>query len=102
MNFKGYIYKSGYNNYIHIAKDDPNYIEGEIYIMVFLNRYSHYDNENDILYKEKNIETPFTLVITDENTPITLLEGVEYKHPMTSLKSKQIFYYNHFNKEKDL
>ena len=100
-NVKGYIYKSGYNNYIHMAKDDPNYIEGEIYIMVFLNRYSRYDNENDILYKEKNIETPFTLVITDENTPITLLEGVEYKHPMTSLKSKQIFYYNHFNKEKD-
>ena len=100
-NVKGYIWKSGYYNYIHISKDDPNYIDGNIYIMVFLNRFSYYDNDNDIMYKDKNIETPFTLVVTDENTPITLLDGVEYKHPIMSMKKKQTFYYNHFNKEKD-
>lgn len=49
----------------------------------------------------KNIESPFSLVITDENTPITLIEGVEFKHPLISSKPKQVFYYNHFSKDND-
>ena len=98
---KGYIWKSGYYNYIHISKDDPDYIQGNIYIMAFINRYNNYETENDITYREKNIESPFSLVITDENTPITLIEGVEFKHPLISSKPKQIFYYNHFSKDND-
>lgn len=50
---KGYIWKSGYYNYIHISKDDPDYIQGNIYIMAFINRYNNYETENDITYREK-------------------------------------------------
>ena len=102
-NVKGYIFKSGYYNYIQISKNDPNYIKENLYIMVFLNRYSDYitDDDNSIIYREKNFEVPFSLVITDKETPITLIKGVEYRHPFTSEKNKQIFYYNHFGKNSD-
>ena len=98
---KGYLWKTEYYNYIRIAKDDPNYIDGDIYIMVFLDRISNYDTDKDIIFIQKNIEIPFSLVITDEKTPITLLDGVEYKQPLTSIKPKQTFHYYHINKEKD-
>ena len=100
-NVKGYIFRSYYHNFIYISKDDPNYIEGNLYIMVFLNRYPDYYNENYILFREKRFEIPYSLVITDENSPITLIEGVEYRHPLTSDKPKQTFYYNHLNKDSD-
>ena len=100
-NVKGYIWKSGYNNKIYISNKDPNYIEGNLYIMVFINRYSDYDNDDSVIYRNENIETPFSLVITDENTPITLIEGLEFRHPLTSEKPKQTFYYNHFDKDSD-
>ena len=98
---KGYLWKTEYYNYIRIAKDDPNYIDGDIYIMVFLDRISNYDTDKDFIFIQKNIEIPFSLVITDEKTPITLLDGVEYKQPLTSIKPKQTFHYYHINKEKD-
>ena len=101
QNVKGYIWKSGYYNYIHISSEDPNYIEGNLYIMVFLYSNSDFGSDNDVVYRGQNIETPFSLVITDEYTPITLIEGVEFRHPLTSDKPKQIFYYNHFAKDND-
>ena len=100
-NIKGYTWKSGYYSYIHIPKDDPNYIDGNLYIMVFLIRFFGYEYENSLLYTDVTLEKPFSLVITDENTPITLIEGSEFRHHLTSDKPKQVFYYNHFAKDSD-
>ena len=98
---KGYIWKSGYNNNIHISSEDQNYIKGNLYIMVFLKRYSDYGNDDNVIYRDENIEASFSLVITDEDTPITLMEGVEFRHPFIPEKPKQIFYYNHLAKDSD-
>ena len=57
--------------------------------MVFLYSNSDFGSDNDVVYRGQNIETPFSLVITDEYTPIVLLEGVEFRHPLTSEKPKQ-------------
>ena len=100
-NVKGYKWKSGFYNYIHISKDDPNYIEGNLYIMVFLNTFEDHEYQPEIIYRNNNIEKLFSLVITDENTPITLIEGVEFRHPLTSEKQKQTFYYYHNSKNSD-
>ena len=69
--------------------------------MVFLYSNSDFGSDNDVVYRGQNIETPFSLVITDEYTPITLIEGVEFRHPLTSEKPKQTFYYNHIAKDND-
>ena len=96
---QGYLWKSGYENYIHISKKDPNYITGNLYIMVFLKHFSEYLSDDDKIINDKNIETPFTLVLTDESTPITLIEGSEFRHTLTTEKPKQKFYFNHYDKE---
>ena len=93
---KGFLWQTKYYNYIHIEKNDPNYIVGNLYIMVFTNRFE------DTLYRKENpSESPFSLAITDETTPLNLIEGVEFRHVLTKKRPAQTFYYNHRNKEEE-
>ena len=58
--------------------------------MVFTNRFE------DTLYRKENpSESPFSLAITDETTPLNLIEGVEFRHVLTKKRPAQTFYYNH-------
>jgi len=97
---KGYLWESNYFNTIYIPKDDPNYVVGNLYIMVFGLRYD--EIEEDVqLRKENPANYPYYLVITDETTPLTLLEGLEFRLPLTSKRTHQTFYYNHRDKDED-
>ena len=97
---KGFIWETKYYNYIHIEKNDPNYIIGNLYIMVFAEIYDYYYS-NVIYRKENRAESSFLLAITDENTPLILIEGIEFRQILTSKRLYQTFYYNHRNKEED-
>ena len=96
----GYIWHSNYKNYIFISKDDPDYIIGNLYIMIFKCDYD--DFSNNIIYKKPKYDfSSFSLVITDENTPLSLIEGEEYQHTLTDKRPYQSFYYNHHNQNED-
>ena len=98
---KGFKYQSRYTNYIHIPKDDPNYIKGNLYIMVYLRRYN--DNQySKVVYRNDNpSESEFLLAITDDSTPLTLMEGIEFRVSLTKKKQFQLFNYNHQNKDEN-
>ena len=97
---KGYVWASKYTNYIHIEKTDPNYIVGNLYIMVFLIKYV--DKYSEIVYRKDEDEgAPYLLVITDESTPLTLIEGVEFRQSLTVKRPYQTFLYNHRDIEDD-
>ena len=98
---KGAVWQDKYSNFIHIEKDDPNYIIGNLYIMVFVQRYDNSYYSNVIYRKDPEAESPFLLAITDENTPLTLIEGVEFRQIFTNKRLYQTFFYNHQNKEQD-
>jgi len=99
---KGFLWKSDFLNNIHIKKDDPNYIIGNIYIMVFGLSFDDFDSEKDIVYRKEAPEnSPFLLVITDEATPISLLEGVEFRKTLNSDRKYQSFEYNHRSRDND-
>ena len=96
----GYLWNSNNNNYIFISKDDPNYIIGNIYVMVFKKKYEYI--YNNIIYKEpSSIISTFSLAITDDTTPLSLIEGVEFRQTLTKIHSYQYFYYNHHNHNED-
>ena len=97
---KGFLWESNYLNYIHISKEDPNYIIGNLYIMVFGLRYDDIDDSVQIR-KENAANYPYYLVITDEATPLSLIEGIEFRLPLTSKKTHQTFYYNHRDRDED-
>ena len=78
---KGFLWKSNSFNTIQISKGDPNYIIGNLYIMVVGLRYEDIDN-NVQIRKENSANYPFYLVITDETTPLNLLEGLEFRLPL--------------------
>ena len=94
---KGYLWKSQYYNYIHIEKTDENYIVGNLYIMVFVDRAN--DVNSNIVYRKENSESLFSLAITDESTPLTLIEGVEFRQVLTKKRKYQTFFYNHQNRD---
>ena len=96
---KGFLWQSNYLNYIHISKDDPKYIIGNLYIMVLAKSLNELYTSNLVYRKDNPIDYPFLLVITDEFTPLNLLEGVEFKLTLTEKKIYQSFYYNHRNNE---
>ena len=99
---KGYLWASDFLNNIHIKKDDPNYIIGNLYIMVFGLTINDLDSDTDIVYRKEDPEnSPFLLVITDETTPISLLEGVEFRKTLNNDRKYQIFDYNHRNSDDD-
>jgi len=99
---KGFIWESDFQDRIHIKKDDKNYIVGNLYIMVFGIRYDEYDVDSDIIYKNDDPENyPFLLVVTDEATPISLKEGVEFRQSFTMSRSAQTFYYRHTDNNED-
>ena len=99
---KGFLWESDYMDRIHIKKDDKNYIVGNLYIMVFGIRYDEYDLDSDVVYKNDDPENyPFLLVITDETTPISLKEGVEFRQSLTISRSRQSFYYRHVDNKED-
>ena len=93
----GYIWGSEYNkNYIYITKNEPKYIIGNLYIMIFKNKNNQRDN--NIIYREQTSNISyFSLAITDELTPLTLIEGVEFKQTLTKSHPSQYYYYNHHN-----
>ena len=93
---KGYLWYNKYYDSIHIEKEDPNYIVGILYIMVFVKRES--DLDSNIVLRKELIESQFSLAITDESTPLTLIEGVEFKQLLTKKRKAQTFLYNHQNK----
>ena len=97
---KGFIWETRYSNIIHIEKNDPNYIIGNLYIMVFLKSYDDYYDSN-VVYRKDNLESSFLLAITDETTPLTLIEGVEFEQTLTQKRLYQTFNYNHHNKDED-
>ena len=98
---KGFIWQiKSFDYFIHIEKTDPNYITGILYIMVFANRNSEH-NQKITNKKENYAESQFLLAITDENTPLTLLEGVEFRQALTSKKLYQTYFYSHQNKDED-
>ena len=98
---KGFVWESNYLNQIHIKKEDPKYIIGNLYIMILGLRYNELVS-SDIQYRKENpANFPFLLVITDEITPINLLEGIEFRGTLTKSKTKQTFYYNHMSKGDD-
>ena len=96
---KGSLFQSKYNNFVYISKNDPDYIVGNLYIMVFLK--NNEDSSNVIYRKEGKGETPFLLAITDDTTPLTLIEGVEFMQTLTKQRVSQTFYYNHQNRNED-
>ena len=99
---KGFLWESDYQDRIHIKKDDKNYIVGNLYIMVFGIRYEEYDLDTEVVYKNDDPENSlFLLVITDETTPISLKEGVEFKQSLTVSRSRQSFYYRHVDNNED-
>ena len=96
----GYIWNSNNDNYIFISKDIPNYIIGNIYIMIFKKKY---DNSfKNIVYREiSSIVTSYSLAITDDSTPLSLIEGVEFRQTLTKSHPYQNFFYNHHNHDED-
>ena len=97
---KGFLWQSNFFNNILISKEDPNYVIGNLYIMVVGLRYEEID-DNSQLRKENSANYPFYLAITDETTPLNLLEGIEFRLPLSSKKTHQTFYYNHRDKDED-
>ena len=99
---KGFIWESDFSNIIYIEKDDPKYIVGNLYIMVFGLRYDELNDDLDIVYRnEEPGDSPFLLVITDETTPLSLIEGVEFRQSLTINRDHQSFYYNHRKMDED-
>ena len=99
---EGFVWESDYSNYIHISKEDPKYIIGNLYIMVFVLKSDDSESNQNFVYRKENpSDFPFLLVITDETTPITLLEGVEFRQTFTDKRTYQSFYYNHRNRDED-
>jgi hypothetical protein len=99
---KGFKFQSKYSDYIHIRKDDPNYIKGNLYIMVYLKRTTDYEYNTKIVYRNENpAESQFLLAITDETTPLTLIEGVEFRITLLQLRQFQLFNYNHQIKDEN-
>jgi len=69
----GYLWRGDYKDYIYIDKNDKKYIENDIlYIIIF-------KKINNIVSDKKDAFTSFYLGVTDENTPLLLNEGVEFK-----------------------
>ena len=94
---KGFIWQSkSFNYYIHIEKNEPKYIIGNLYIMIFINKNKENNQKQDNLS-----ESPFLLSITDEKTPLTLLEGVEFKQVLTNKRLYQTYFYRHQNNDED-
>ena len=93
---KGYIWNSVNKNYIYISKTDPKYIIGNLYIMIFKKAYDH------IYFRGPSyISSSFSLGVTDETTPLSLIEGIEFKQTLTSNRPYQYFYYNHPNQNEE-
>ena len=85
----GYLWKGDYQDYIYIKKDDKKYLDNDIlYIMVYKSTNNYYT-----LNPRKDSYTSFYLGITDENTPLLLIEGIEFKHRLTDEYSMQSFNY---------
>ena len=96
----GYLWSSYGTNYIYISKNDPKYVIGNLYIMIFRKKNTY--NYNNIIYREPNsIVSSFSLAITDEITPLSLIEGVEFRQTLTNFHNYQYFYYNHHNHNED-
>ena len=93
---RGYLWKGDLKDYIYIDKNDKNYIENDIlYIMIF-------KKQSFLSEKKEDAYTSFYLGITDENTPLLLHDGVEFKYQLNKEHPSQKFYYYFVdNGEKD-
>ena len=92
----GYLWKGDYRDYIYIDKNDEKYIKNDIlYILVF-KKATYYSEINN-----KESYCSFYLAITDENTPLLLNEGVEFKYQLNQEHTEQKFYYYYLNEKED-
>ena len=93
----GYLWKADFRDFIYIHKDDPKYLDNDIlYIMI-------YKSSNHYSYTQsKDSYTTFYLGITDETTPLLLIEGIEFKHRLNFEHKSQIFNYYFMSEKKDL
>ena len=90
----GYLWRGDYKDYIYIDKNDKKYIENDIlYIIIF-------KKINNIVSDKKDAFTSFYLGVTDENTPLLLNEGVEFKYRLNTGHIKQKFYYYFISEDK--
>ena len=92
----GYLWKADFRDFIYIKKDDPKYLDNDIlYIMVY--KTSNYFSFNP----RKDFYTTFYLGITDETTPLLLIEGIEFKHRLDYGHLSQTFTYYFMGEKKD-
>ena len=94
-NINGYLWKGDYRDYIYISKKDQKYIDYDIlYIMI-------YKSVNYYITPRKDSYTSFFLGLTDENTPLLLTEGIEFRHRLNTEHVSQRFNYYFMSDKKD-
>ena len=84
---RGYLWKGHFRDYLYIDKNDKKYIENDVLYIVIFNKNNDLSTDNNDAY------TSFYLGITDENTPLLLNEGVEFKLQLTTEHNSQKFFY---------
>ena len=85
----GYLWRGEYRDYIYINKDDKLYKENDIlYIMIYKKEKT-----------KENALTTFYLGITDQNTPLLLNEGIEFRQKFESNYFSQKFFYYYVDEE---
>ena len=86
---RGYIWSSRYSNYVYISKNDTKYIsDGNLYIMVYLKSYDEKDKDTP-MYKKKTNITEYYIAVIDENTSLSLIEGIEFNNKITRKHKQQ-------------
>ena len=93
----GYLWKGDYRDYIYIDKNDQKYIDNDILYILIFKKNSYYTLKD----KDKEKYNSFYLGITDENTPLLLNEGIEFKHQLNVDHPSQKFYYYFIGEEKE-
>ena len=94
-NINGYLWKGDYRDFVYISKNDQKYIDNDIlYIMI-------YKSINYLINSRKDSYTSFFLGLTDENTPLLLTEGIEFRHKLNTEHVSQNFNYYFMSNKKD-
>jgi len=91
----GYLWKGDFRDYVYIDKKDIKYLENDILYILIYKKNSYKKGEDNNSY------TSFYLALTDENTPLLLNEGIEFKHQLSEEHFSQKFYYYFIDEEKD-
>ena len=96
-NVKGFLFDGKAMDFIYIQKNDLDHIANDKYYILI------YKKTETNMYVAKNTFTDFYIGITDENTPFTLTDGVEFKHYLNKKHKTQKFIFNYLqNENKDV